>query len=168
MGACDGVAPAATPTVPVTAAVPAEPTATLADTPIATLASPIATVEGTPRSTTMPPTVVEDCGAEVRKQGATTLDDRARDCLLRAFQAGTAATFTSTRPTIEGDPIVTRIDVVGTSDIRVIVDMTKDKFSAPADRVVRTYRCTTLTRTQVNGLRPLSVTGCTDGAAFEV
>lgn len=116
----------------------------------------------------MPPPVVEDCGTEVRKQGATTLDDRARDCLLRAFQAGTAATFTTTRPTIEGDPIVTRVDVVEAGDVRLVVDMTKDKFSAPADRVVRTYRCTMLQRTQVNGLRPLSDTGCTDRAAFEV
>ena len=58
--------------------------------------------------------------------------------------------------------------MVGAGDVRVVVDMTEDKFSAPADRVVRTYRCTTLQRTQINGLRPLSAGGCTDGAAFEV
>lgn len=97
------------------------------------------------------------------------LDGVARDCLLRAFQAGRPARFTTTRPTIEGDPITTRVEVLGPADVRVTIDMTKDRFSAPSDRVLRTYRCTTLVGGAASGvLRPLVVSGCTDGASFEV
>lgn len=115
------------------------------------------------------PPAVEGCGIEDLPQGAAALDGVARDCLLRAFQAGRPARFTTTRPTIEGDPITTRVEVLGPADLRVTVDMTRDRFSAPSDRVVRTYRCTTLTRGVATGaLRPLIVNGCTDGASFEV
>ena len=170
LAACDDEAPspppAATLTAPATASAKATaPTAPTTATPTATptVGPPTLTPTAAPR----PP--VEDCGTELRRQGATSLDDAGRDCLMRAYQTGTLATFTTSRPTIEGDPIVTRLEVLGRSDVRVTVDNTKDKFSAPANRVVRTYRCTTLAHgTTTGGLRPFVVSGCTDGASFEV
>lgn len=110
----------------------------------------------------------EDCGTEILPQGVMAINAAARDCMLRAYQAGRAAVFTSARPTTEGDPIVTHVEVRGSGYVQVVVDSTQDKFAGPSNRVVRTYRCTTLALISIAGQRPLSVTGCTDGAVFVI
>jgi hypothetical protein len=156
LAGCDGgTAPSPDPT-----GTPATPI------PTATPAVVIGTPAAPPVTPTLPPTF-EDCGTEALPQGATALDDRGRDCILRAFAAGEPAAFTTTRPTTEGDPITTRIEVVGVAEVRVSVDATRDRFSAPVDRVVKTYVCTMLSSvTSIGGTRQLSVTGCAGGAAF--
>jgi hypothetical protein len=102
------------------------------------------------------------CGTEQLGQGSVTLDARARDCLIQAYTRGEPVMFESTRPTIEGDPITTRIVVLGAGSVRLGIDVTRDRFSAPADRRVHTYACTTLT--QQSGGQGIEISGCgTDG-----
>jgi hypothetical protein len=122
-----------------------------------------------PPATVPVPSSVQDCGVEVIPQGAKVLDDGRRSCLARAYQAGVRAVFTNVRPTSEGDPITTRIEVLGVNDLEVTVDATEDRFSSRPDRVVRTYRCSRLTHAAVaGGVRLLRIEGCTDGSAFQV
>jgi hypothetical protein len=106
--------------------------------------------------------VLTDCGIERLAQGAPALDGAARDCLWQAYQRQDGAVFTSIAPTIEGDPIAMHVAVLGAGDVRLEVDSTRDRFSAPADRRVHTYRCTTLSIRPGSGDLPgrFEVSGC--------
>lgn len=82
-----------------------------------------------------------NCGEEVQMHG-TGYDRAARECLWQAYSAGGGAVFTTTLTTIEGDPILRHIDLVGSGQIEVTLDNTQDKFAAADDRVVATVTCT--------------------------
>lgn len=73
------------------------------------------------------------CGAEVRAQRDGP-DPVARSCLMSAFDEQRSAELVSTRPTVEGDPIVTYFRVWPTADIAVEVytDSSRDKFGSAA------------------------------------
>jgi hypothetical protein len=104
-----------------------------------------------------------NCGEEHRGQGGTGLDRAARECLWQAYQAGGGAVFTSTRPTVEGDPIVWHIELVSSDRIEVSIDSSADAFAAPASRRVFRYECKAmaLTADARNNLA-FEVTGCRD------
>lgn len=105
--------------------------------------------------------LVADCGTEHRGHG----QDRnlaSRDCLLQAYAAGSRAKWASKTWTTEGDPLETRVSISGTGLIEVEVDYRADKFSAPADRIVRTYHCDGLAVERVTLLPILRITGCAD------
>jgi hypothetical protein len=47
-----------------------------------------------------------------------------------AYQAGQPAEFTSTRPSVEGDPVTTIYRVLGPGRVEVFVDATHDRFGS--------------------------------------
>lgn len=107
------------------------------------------------------PAPVRDCGTEVLRQDARPVDEAARDCVRQAFTAGTRAVFAVTRPTVEGDPVTTRVEVLGAGRLRVSVDRRADRFSVASDGRVQTFDCTSLgTFTTEDGTRLLEVSGC--------
>jgi hypothetical protein len=103
-----------------------------------------------------------NCGEEQQGHG-TGYDRAARECLWQAYQAGGGAVFTTTRPTIEGDPIVWHINVVSSDIIEVTIDNTADQFAAADDRKVATVTCTAMAITD-DGRNDLAfeLTGCGD------
>jgi len=84
-----------------------------------------------------------NCGEEQQGHGSG-YDPAARECLWQAYTAGEGAVFTTTRPTIEGDPIVWHIDVIATDRIDVTADNTADRFAALEARGVTTVTCTSM------------------------
>lgn len=84
-----------------------------------------------------------DCGDEVRSLPRDR-DLASRDCLRAAHEAGVAARWSTTMPTIEGDPIKFVITTSGTGAIEVQVDNTADRFAAPEDRTFKSFTCATL------------------------
>lgn len=73
------------------------------------------------------------CGEEFRGQGDEP-DAGARACLLSAFQDHRSAEFVSSRPTVEGDPIVTYYRVWPSPDVpvEVFTDSSRDRFRSAA------------------------------------
>lgn len=73
------------------------------------------------------------CGEEVQRRQADPLNQRARRCLLAAYEAGQPAEFVSVRLTIEGDPFLT-LYRVWTPDasvpVLVYLDATRDTFGS--------------------------------------
>lgn len=84
-----------------------------------------------------------NCGEEQQGHG-TGYDRAARECLWQAYQAGGGAVFTTTRPTVEGDPIVWHINLISADVIEVTIDNTADKFAAAEDRKVTTVTCSAM------------------------
>ena len=118
----------------------------------------------TPTSTagpasTSPTAGIIDCGVEEQVHGEGR-DLDARRCLADAYATGSAATFTSTMSTIEGDPIVWTVSVLASGEVEATLDSTADRFSAPADRVVHTFTCDALTLSDVDLPSTLELTGC--------
>jgi len=104
------------------------------------------------------------CGEEVdAPDAALNLDGR--DCLLAAAAVGTRVEFTTTRYTVEGQPVYWRIRVLAWGDVEVTVDNRADEFSGAARRRVQVHRCTTLTRSATAEHR-VEVSGCQDGGAL--
>ncbi|MEX2229102.1 MAG: hypothetical protein WEB13_05615 [Dehalococcoidia bacterium] len=119
--------------------------------------TPIASATATPPPPS--PSAVIQCGTEEQVHGTGRNLD-ARRCLLDAYERGSAATFTSQRSTIEGDPIVWTVNVLAPGRIEATIDNTADKFSAPSDRVVRTYRCGALILSDVEPPLTIELSGC--------
>jgi len=80
------------------------------------------------------PAVVRDraalpsCGQETRTQTGR-LNLEARRCFWDAYLAGRPAEFTSTRPTVEGDPITSIYRILAAGSIEVFVDQRRDRYS---------------------------------------
>lgn len=96
------------------------------------------------------------CGNEIHRYGQG-YDDEARACLLDAFNAGRPSSFTLTRYTIEGDPLIITIHVRSRSSVEVIED-NRDRFGAQG---VHTSTCSSIERGPVtNGHSGFIVRGC--------
>jgi hypothetical protein len=126
-------------------------------TPLAVATAPV---------TTTTPAVI-DCGVEERALGRDR-DLASRDCLMGAYTGGRPATWISRLPTVEGDPIVVRVSVLGPAAIEVRVDNTADRFAAPGDRGVVVHRCTALAVDPVTQPPTFLLSGCTDRAGGEI
>jgi hypothetical protein len=83
--------------------------------------------------------------------------------------AGQPAEFTSTRPTVEGDPIVYVVRVLGPGAFEVVADNTADAFAAARSRAVTSVRCSSLARA-LDGTNDLAieVSGCVDGSSTRI
>ncbi|GLY32443.1 hypothetical protein [Kineosporia sp. NBRC 101731] len=79
-----------------------------------------------------------DCGTEVLDQSAR-ISDQGADCFLGAVTAGDPATLEVTYPTVEGDPITQVFRNLGSGEIQVETDSTKDRFGSGE---VETQVCT--------------------------
>jgi hypothetical protein len=103
------------------------------------------------------------CGSEKRAQGAVALGtaDRCRN----ATPAAAATQLAVAAPTIEGDTVVTAALMYPSAASYVALDRSADRFSAPGDRRIWTYRCGQLPAfTRPPGSGQIA-TGCTgDGA----
>lgn len=82
---------------------------------------------------------VRDCGAERNAHGAGH-DPAARECFLRAYEAGVPARLVITLYTVEGDPMRYELHVRAHSALEVILD-SKDRFGAFG---ISRWRCTSL------------------------
>ncbi|MGE0228262.1 MAG: hypothetical protein AB7I38_08130 [Dehalococcoidia bacterium] len=110
------------------------------------------------------PAAVRACGDEVDSpDSGLNLD--ARECLLAAAPTGERVEFTTTRFTIEGQPVYWRVRVLAWGDIEVTIDNRADEFSGPARRRILTHRCTSLARSSTAEHR-IEVLGCTDGSSL--
>ena len=74
---------------------------------------------------------------------AAARDEAKRGCLLDAWQAGKAARLSLRVSTIEGDPMVYVLEVVGPASLRVTRDTSQDRFGP---RAVTTFVCASLER----------------------
>jgi hypothetical protein len=81
------------------------------------------------------------CGTETFTTQAGPTNAAGRACLWAAYVSGNPAEFSSTRPTVEGDPITMIYRVLGTGIVQVFVDSTHDRFAA---QVWTRLDCTTL------------------------
>lgn len=95
----------------------------------------------------------KDCGYETALHRAPE-DVPGRACLTTALASGTPARYTYTRFTVEGDPVVLTLVVIGPSQVRVILD-SADGFGRPG---VFTATCTSLSP---DGPIRLQLRGCT-------
>jgi hypothetical protein len=79
--------------------------------------------------------VLPSCGQETRMQtpedpsAVRGRNDEGRRCLWNAYLAKRAAEFTSTRSTVEGDPIPTIYRVLAGGTIEAFVDRRRDRYS---------------------------------------
>ena len=110
--------------------------------PPTTFAAP--TAASTPAGLPAGPASVTDCGSF--DAGHNTYDPTGLECFWRAYTAGTSARWAVRQLTIEGDPIPSTITFDPTKGIVVTRDVTRDRFSSPADRRVWTWHCATVTR----------------------
>lgn len=69
--------------------------------------------------------LLKPCGVEVNQRN-TGYDAAARECIWQAYMGRERAEFTTTRYTIEGDPITYRIEITPTGVV-VVVD-SKDRY----------------------------------------
>lgn len=99
----------------------------------------------------------QDCGSFVLKQGER-LPESAVRCLTGAAAAGEPARLRQTRPSVEGDPIVTTYLVEGRERIRVVIDSRADP-SGTGD--VHRQSCTRLTQVDSR----LVTDGCTESTS---
>ena len=95
--------------------------------------------EPAPRSTV-------DCGTVRATDGSSSYDQALLDCVWAAYTRGDAARLNLTMVTQEGDPMPTTLLAVPGGRSEMTRDLTADRFSNPANRVVSAYSCTTLTR----------------------
>jgi hypothetical protein len=102
--------------------------------------------EGAP---TEPP--LHDCGVETATGPNGPWNVEARECFWGPYLQGTPAQFTSTRPTVEGDPITTVFRVYGPGNVEVVEDTTRDRFGA---QVVTLYSCSGLTPLPQSSVQP--------------
>jgi hypothetical protein len=87
-----------------------------------------------------------DCGTVRATNGYPPYDQAVLDCVWSAYTRGDAARLSLINVTQEGDPVPTTLLAVPGGRSEVTRDLTADRFTNPADRVVSTYSCTTLTR----------------------
>ncbi len=99
------------------------------------IAKPIETPSATPSAT---PTPVVGCGVHVLGQGGG-LSETATRCIIDAAAGGRRARLQESRPTIEGDPIITSYLVRADGVVEVTRDTTKDRFGTPG---ISTETCT--------------------------
>ncbi|MGE0135767.1 MAG: hypothetical protein AB7L91_08190 [Dehalococcoidia bacterium] len=107
---------------------------------------------------------VRVCGEEVDSPGSE-LNLAARECLLAAAPTGERVEFTTTRFTVEGQPVYWRVRVLAWGDIEVTIDNRADEFSGPARRRILTHRCTSLARSATEEHR-IDVLGCAGGESL--
>ena len=74
-----------------------------------------------------PASGVTDCGVQVLSQGQG-LSETAMRCIIDAAAGGRQARLQESRPTIEGDPIITSYLVRADGVVEVTRDTTKDRF----------------------------------------
>ena len=91
------------------------------------------------------------CGVENATSQNGPWNAEGRSCFLNAYQKGQPAEFTSTRLTIEGDPITSIYRVLGPGKVEIFVDTTRDKFGAPG---WTRLDCATLAASQTIGTQP--------------
>jgi hypothetical protein len=86
-----------------------------------------------------------DCGT-TNEGFSNAYDSAARDCVWGAYANGAAVQWKVTSTTIEGDPIpeTRRFDSV--LGVVITRDFSADKFSAPANRRMWTWRCAKMTK----------------------
>jgi len=87
-----------------------------------------------------------DCGSARLSNASSTYDQAMLDCVWAAYTRGETARVSITMVTTEGDPVPTTLLAVPGGRSVVTRDLTADHFTNPAERVVSTYSCTTLTR----------------------
>ncbi len=109
-----------------------------------------------------PPLELKRCGAEVSRHGEG-YDANARECIWQAYTARDPAEFSTTRHTIEGDPIRYTVQITPRG-VEVTVD-SKDRFGQQG---VFTHTCRALERIKQEE-RPdrfgFALSGCTGGGA---
>ena len=96
-----------------------------------------------PRPVATPPPI--DCGSSAQGPG-DDYDAVGRGCVWGAYSSGKAVRWSVLSYTIEGDPIPATLLFDPVIGIDVTRDVTADKFSAPADRRMWTWRCGKMTR----------------------
>lgn len=87
-----------------------------------------------------------DCGSARLPNASSTYDQAMLDCVWAAYTRGETARVSITMVTTEGAPVPTTLLAVPGGRSVVTRDVTADQFSSPAERVVSTYSCSTLTR----------------------
>lgn len=105
---------------------------------------------------------LKPCGAEVITRGEG-YNAGARECIWQAYRTREPAQFTTTRYTIEGDPITYRIEVT-LRDIVVVVD-SKDRYGLKG---VFRHTCRNFERIMVDGSDGrfgFALSGCSGGGA---
>jgi hypothetical protein len=81
-----------------------------------------------------------------RNTPVSAAERRANACIVKAAREGRPARAVAALTTIEGDPIVNYVFVLGRRDLLVVVDSTRDAFGA---RQWSRFRCTGLV--QIHG-----------------
>ena len=84
-----------------------------------------------------------DCG-RARVDASGRYDQALLDCVWSAYVGGSAARLEFIMTTQEGDPIPTTLYAVPGSRSEVTRDLTADRFTSPANRIVTRYACVTL------------------------
>lgn len=105
---------------------------------------------------------LKPCGNEVSRHGSG-YDAKARECIWQAYSAHEPAEFSTTRYTIEGDPISYRIQITP-EGVVVTVD-SKDRFGQQG---VFTHTCQALERIKQEEQPDrfgFALSGCTGGGA---
>ncbi len=103
---------------------------------------------------TREPEGITSCGRYTSLNRPLTVRQREMNrCFVDAFRRGEPARLVVTLATVEGDPITSRLTVLGERRLRAVVDTSKDRFGDG-----RTYwvHCTGVTTTRF-GIHP---TGC--------
>lgn len=106
------------------------------------------------------------CGEELVKPAAAR-DEAKRGCLEEAWKAGKSAQLSIRATTIEGDPMVYGLEVLGAGSVRVTRDTSQDRFGP---RAVTTFVCASLERELGEGgeKRGFLAKGCKGGDAESV
>ena len=106
--------------------------------PPAASATAVATASGAAPVAPAGQADVIDCGVQVIPQGGV-LSETAMACVIDAAAKKRAARLQETRPTIEGDPIITTYAVRADGVIEVTIDATRDNFGHQG---IKTKLCT--------------------------
>ncbi|AUX26795.1 hypothetical protein SOCEGT47_073650 [Sorangium cellulosum] len=105
---------------------------------------------------------LKQCGTEVVKRGEG-YDARARECIWQAYKDREPAEFTTTRYTIEGDPITYHLEVTLTGV--VVVVNSKDRYALQG---VFRHACRNLERIMQEGSEDrfgFALSACSGGGA---
>ncbi|WP_437656886.1 hypothetical protein [Sorangium sp. So ce1182] len=105
---------------------------------------------------------LKQCGTEVVRRG-DGYNSAARECIWQAYRAREPSEFTTTRYTIEGDPVTYRLEVTVTGVV-VVVD-SKDRYAL---RGVFRHSCRNLERIAQEGAEDrfgFALSACSGGGA---
>jgi hypothetical protein len=108
---------------------------------------------------------LKPCGAEVQRHGAG-YDAAARECIWQAYLAREPAELTTTRHTMEGDPVTSTIQITP-KGVVVVID-SKDRYGQQG---VFTHTCRALERIRQSARADrygFALSGCEGGGAERV